>query len=56
MPGAGAGLLTVIVPVATAQVGWVGVAVGCAGAAGGAVIVTLRGGDIHPAPFLTVTL
>ncbi len=56
MPIAGAGLVTVIVPVATVQVGWVGVTVGCAGTGGGALIVTFSAGDMQPAPFFTVTL
>ncbi len=56
MPVAGAGLVTVIIPVATVQVGWAAVAAGCAGTAGAALMVTLRGGDIQPAPFFTVTL
>ncbi len=56
MPVAGAGVLTVIVPVATAQVGCVAVAVCWDGAAGGALMVTLSAGDIQPAPFFTVTL
>ncbi len=56
MPVAGAGVLTVIVPVAIVQVGWVGVAVGCGGMAGGALIVTLSDGDIQDALYLTVTL
>ncbi len=53
---AGAGFVTVILPVDTVQVGWVGVAVGCAGTVGAAVIITLRAGDIQPALFCTVTL
>ncbi len=56
MPDAGAGFVTVIVPVATVQVGWVDVAVGCTGTAGGVLIVTLRGIEIQPAPLSTVTL
>ena len=56
MPVAGAGLLTVMVPVATVQPGWVAVTVGCAGDAGGEVIVTLRAGDMQPALYFTVTL
>ena len=40
IPAAGAGVLTVIVPVATVHVGCVGVAVGAAGADGAALIVT----------------
>ncbi len=56
MPVAGAGAVTVIVPVATKQVGWVGVAVGATGAGGGASIVTVAGVDVQPAAFLTVTL
>ena len=45
-----------IVPVANIQVGCVAAAVGCAGVAGGALIVTLRAGDIQAALYLTVTL
>ncbi len=56
MPVAGAGVLTVIVPVAIVQVGWVRVADGCAGVAGGALIVTLCAGDMQPSMFLNVTL
>ncbi len=56
MPVAGAGKVTVIVPVATVHVGWVGVAVGAAGGAGGASIVIVVAGDIQPAAFFTVTL
>ncbi len=55
-PGAGAGVLTVMVPVATVQVGCVGVAVGWAGTNGAGLMVILLDGDIQPAPFLTVTL
>ena len=44
-------------PVVAVQVaGEVAVAVGAAGALGGAVMVTLAGADIQPAAFFTVTL
>ncbi len=56
MPVDGAGVLTVIVPVDTVQVGCVAVAVGCVSAGGGALMVTLPPGEIQPAPFFTVTL
>ncbi len=56
MPVVGAGLVTVIVPVAVVHVGWVGVTDGCAGTGGGALIVTLSAGDMQPALFFTVTL
>jgi hypothetical protein len=46
----------VIVPVATVQVGCVGVAVGAARAGGAALIVTGVAADIHPSAFFTVTL
>ena len=56
-PVAGAGALTVIVPVAAAQVaGDVAVAVGAAGALGGASTVTLAAAEIQPVAFFTVTL
>ena len=54
IPAAGAGVLTVIVPVATVQVGCVGVAVGAAGA-DGAALINWVAVEIHPAAFLTVT-
>ena len=56
MPAAGAGVLTVIVPVAMAHVGCAGVAVGAVGALGAALIVIGVAADIHPAAFFTVTL
>ena len=57
MPAAGAGALTVIVPVAAAQsAGEVAVAVGAAGAVGGASTVTAVKADTQPAAFFTVTL
>ena len=57
IPDAGAGALTVIVPVVAVQVaGDVAVAVGAAGALGGASTVTLAAAEIQPAAFLTVTL
>ena len=46
----------VIVPVATAQVGCVTVAVGAAGVAGCAFTVTLVTADTQPALLLAVTL
>ena len=45
-----------MVPVATAQVGCVGVADGVTGEAGGAFIVTGNAVEIHPLAFFTVTL
>ncbi len=56
MPAAGAGAVTVIVPVATEQVGCVGFAVGATGAGGGASTVTVAGADVQPPAFFTVTL
>ena len=55
-PAAGAGTVTVMVPVDTAQVGCcVALAVGAAGAFGAALMVTCVTADTHP-PLLTVTL
>ena len=45
-----------MVPVVWLHVGCVGVTVGAAGALGAALIVTEVATDIHPTPFLTVTL
>ena len=57
MPWAGAGALTVIVPVVAAHVvGDVAVAVGAAGAVGAAFTVTAVAPEIQPDPSLTVTL
>ena len=56
IPAAGAGAVTVIVPVATAQVGCVGVTAGAAGVAGCGSIVTEVTAEIQPVAFLTVTL
>ena len=57
MPAAGAGALTVIVPVAAAQsAGEVALAVGAAGAVGGASTVTPVKAETQPAAFFTVTL
>ena len=57
MPAAGAGALTVIVPVVAAHVvGDVAVAVGAAGALGAASTVTVVAAEIQPAVFFTVTL
>ena len=57
IPAAGAGVLTVMVPVVAAHVvGCVGVAVGAAGADGAALMVTVVAAEIQPAAFFTVTL
>jgi hypothetical protein len=57
MPVAGAGAVTVIVPVVIAHVvGDVAVAVGAAGAVGAAFTVTCVAAEVQPAAFLTVTL
>ena len=56
-PAAGAGALTVIVPVVAAQlVGEVALAVGAAGAAGAAFTVTAVAAEVQPAALRTVTL
>ena len=57
MPAAGAGAVTVIVPVVAAHVvGEVAVAVGAAGAVGAAFTVTGVAPEIQPAASFTVTL
>ena len=57
MPVAGAGALTVIVPVLAAHVvGDAAVAVGAAGALGAASTVTEVAPEMQPAAFFTVTL
>ena len=57
MPAAGAGAVTVIVPVLAAHVvGDVADAVGAAGAEGAASTVTAVAPEIQPAGFFTVTL
>ena len=57
MPVAGAGAVTVIVPVVVAHVvGDVAVAVGAAGALGAAFTVTWVAAEIQPVASLTVTL
>ena len=57
MPAAGAGAVTVIVPVVAAHVvGDVAVAVGAAGAVGAAFTVTCVADEIQPDAFITVTL
>ena len=57
MPAAGAGAVTVIVPVLAAHVvGDVADAVGAAGAEGAASTVTAVAPEIQPAAFFTVTL
>ncbi len=48
MPVAGAGDVTVIVPVTTAHVDEVDVAIGCVGTGGGALIITIRAGEVQP--------
>jgi hypothetical protein len=47
-------VLTVIVPVVTAQVGCVAVAVGVEGAPGTILITTLKAGEVHPPPLAVV--
>ena len=57
MPAAGTGAVTVIVPVVVVHVGCVVTeAVGAAGAVGAALTVTAVADEVHPDPFLTVTL
>ena len=57
MPAAGAGTVTVIVPVGTTHVGCVvTLAVGADPDDGAGFTVTAVAGDIHPDAFLTVTL
>jgi len=57
MPVAGAGELTVMLPVVWVQVvGLLAFAVGAAGALGGGAMVTRVAAEIHPAAFFTVTL
>jgi hypothetical protein len=50
------GAVTVIVPVAIMQVGWVKVTVGAAGEAGEALIVTLFTEEMQPSEFFAVTV
>ena len=57
IPAAGAGELTVMVPVVPPQVaGAVAVAIGAAGAVGAGPTVTDAAAEVQPAAFLTVTL
>ena len=57
MPAAGAGAVTVMVPVVVVHVGCVVTeAVGAAGAVGAAFTVSCVAADVQPDPFLTVTL
>ena len=57
MPAAGAGTVTVIVPVVAVHVGCVVTeAVGAAGALGAAFTVTCVAAEIQAAAFITVTL
>ena len=56
IPAAGAGAVTVIVPVAVLQVGCVSVRVGAAGADGAAFIMLTVTLDMQPPAFFTVTL
>jgi len=49
------GDVTVIVPVATVQVGWIKVAIGAAGEPGAAAMTKLAdAGEVHPASLVTV--
>ena len=50
------GAVTVIVPVCTAQLGWINVTVGAAGEASGVLIVTLVPVEIQPSKFFAVTV
>ena len=50
------GDVTVIVPVANVQVGWINVAVGAAGVGGWALIVTVVPKEMHPSEFIAVTV
>ena len=50
------GDVTMIVPVANVQVGWINVAVGAAGVVGWALIVTMVPAEIHPPEFIAVTV
>ena len=57
MPAAGAGAVTIIVPVVTAHVvGDVAVAVGATGAVGAALTVTCVAAEMQDDAFITVTL
>ena len=57
MPAAGAGELTVIIPLAAVHVaGGAAVAVGAPGAVGAGPTVTDAAAEVQPAAFLTVTL
>jgi len=50
------GAVTMIVPVAKVQVGWINVAVGVAGVGGWALIVIMVPGEVHPFEFIAVTV
>jgi len=50
------GDVTMIVPVAKVQVGWINVAIGVAGVGGWALIVIMVPGEIHPSEFIAVTV
>ncbi|MNJ80728.1 hypothetical protein D3C77_792150 [compost metagenome] len=50
------GVLTEMLPVATKQVGWTVLAVGVAGVAGAALIVTTKAVDSQPSALRTVRL
>ena len=49
------GAVTIIVPVANVQVGWINVVVGAAGAPGAGLIVSMVPAEIHPSEFIAVT-
>ena len=54
IPVPGAGEVTVMVPVATVQVGWINVAAGAAGVSGDADIVAAVADEVQPAPLVVI--